>query len=98
MKYIFSICMTLKLMIAISYGQVTPVAGTNLLLHNSCVTAKKVCSEASIFEVFNSVDSCLSKIPPQYFKYNFSSSGMLNLNTIYILVRIHYLDLSVILI
>jgi len=81
MKYIFSICMTLKLMIAISYGQVTPVAGTNLLLHNSCVTAKKVCSEASIFEVFNSVDSCLSKIPPQYFKYNFSSSGMLNLNT-----------------
>lgn len=58
-----------------------PDSSNNLLLHNTCATALKVCSTGSISEVLPDYQECLEVYRHQYFKFHFSGDGALSLNT-----------------
>lgn len=52
-----------------------------LFIHNTCVTAKKICLSGYIAGMFPDYKSCAESLVPQYFKFHFSGPGNLSLNT-----------------
>jgi|GEM_PF-2106545 len=82
MKKILSLYIVLFFGSTVSYSQNKYVT-ERIDIHNSCVTAKPVCSEAKILQLFVNKDSCELNLSPQYFKINFSDSGTIRLKTAY---------------
>ena len=66
-------------MSALAFSQ-SPQVGDNLQIHNTCLTAKSVCTEATISEIFEPRE-CFDALEPQFFKFFFIDSGTIELNT-----------------
>lgn len=52
-----------------------------LSVHNTCVTAKKICGAGYISGTFGGAKECYTELAPQYFKFYFTGTGSLSLST-----------------